>query len=373
MESETNTAAYVASQMQPSEETCGNCRQGFWEWHAGTTRAAFSRTFWRLLGFEPSESATSINALLGRIHTDERARVVAAMNGILMDRGEFCTRCRIMTNAGQYRVYQLQAEVFRPVDGTTPRVIGLIAETTDRQEAGQPWRTDANSEEFIYSASHDLQEPLRMVTSFLNLIVRDAGDALGEPARNYLDFAIDGAARMQQQITGLLEYSRTGRQAIHLIDVDTSKMVHSIVAGLCVNPTEPAVTVHVGDLPIVRSDREALFRVFQNLISNAIKYRSQVNPVIEVMADQESDAYVFRVRDNGIGFDPKHAEEIFSMFKRLHTREEYSGSGMGLAICRRLIERLGGHVWAESELGKGATFSFTIPRTLAVSGVREQS
>ncbi|QLG28209.1 PAS domain S-box protein [Halorarum halophilum] len=216
-------------------------------------------------------------------------------------------------------------------------------------------------EQFAYIASHDLQEPLRMISNYLQLLEGRYADELDENARDFIDFAVDGAERMKEMINDLLAYSRVETEAEPLEPVDSGAAVSNALDDLRLQIEENDAEIDVGDLPTVVADRNQLEQVFQNLVSNAIKYRDDEPPRVEIDAERGDGEWVFRISDNGIGIDPAHVDRIFEVFKRLHTNEEYPGTGIGLALCEKIVERHGGRIWVESEEGEGATFWFTIP------------
>lgn len=222
-------------------------------------------------------------------------------------------------------------------------------------------RTNKELEQFAFVASHDLQEPLRTISCFLQLLASNYRGKLDDRADEYIQFAVDGAQRMQKLILDLLHFSRTTRSYSESRPLRMQDMVEIAVSNLHGQIEASGVDVQVSPLPIVLSRDTQLAQVFQNLISNAIKFRTDRPPVIQIFAERLGEEWVFRVRDNGIGFSKDHAERIFLIFQRLHTWEEYPGTGVGLAICKKIIESHGGRIWAEAELGKGATFSFTLP------------
>ena len=242
---------------------------------------------------------------------------------------------------------------------TEDRLAKVAAELEHR--ATELERSNADLQEFAYVASHDLSEPLRMVSSYVQLLARRYGGRLDSDADEFIAFAVDGVNRMQRLIDDLLAYSRAGTQEYRIGPVDCGELVRDTLAGMQTTVTESGATVVVGDLPTVRGDEGQLRQLFQNLIGNGIKFRGDDPPRVEVAAEREGAAWRFSVADNGIGIDPRHAERIFSVFKRLHTRDKYAGSGVGLSICKRIVERHDGRIWVEqSELG-GSRFCFTIP------------
>jgi PAS domain S-box-containing protein len=227
-------------------------------------------------------------------------------------------------------------------------------------------RSNAELEQFAYVASHDLQEPLRMVASYTQLLARRYQGKLDPQADTYIRFAVDGAQRMQALINDLLALSRVGTQERPLRPVDMTRVMANVLTWLGGALEESGGTVEVeGTLPTVLGDGGQLEQLFQNLVTNALKFRRpDVAPRVVVRATRDAEVedalWHFTVRDNGIGFEPQFAEQIFVVFQRLHTRAEYPGTGVGLAICRKIVERHGGTIWAESMPGEGAAFHFTL-------------
>ena len=226
-------------------------------------------------------------------------------------------------------------------------------------------RSNRDLEQFAYIASHDLQEPLRMVRSYLQLIEQRYQGKLDADAKDFIAYAVDGASRMQTLISELLAYSRVGTRGKPFESIDCTAIVKRVLANLSVAIEESNAKVTYDPLPVVVADSMQLTQIFQNLIGNAIKFHSQDLPCVHISATDEHDEWTFSVHDNGIGIDPKNIERIFLIFQRLHTREEYPGAGIGLAICKRIVERHGGRIWASSEPGKGTAFCFTIPKRVS--------
>jgi PAS domain S-box-containing protein len=222
-------------------------------------------------------------------------------------------------------------------------------------------RSNRDLEQFAYVASHDLQEPLRAVAGFVSLLRQRYQGRLDEKADTYIDAAIDGATRMQTLIGDLLSYSRVGTKGRALEPTGARASLNDALTNLRASLEESGAVLHVEPLPSVRADGVQLTQLYQNLIANAVKFRSDQPPEIRVGARREQEAWLFWVRDNGIGIDPQYAERIFLIFQRLHTRTKYPGTGIGLAICKRIVERHGGRIWVESQPGQGATFYFTLP------------
>lgn len=220
---------------------------------------------------------------------------------------------------------------------------------------------------FAYVSSHDLKEPLRMITSFLELLERKYHDELDQDANDYIKYAVDGAKQLDQLINDLLEYSNVAKKERINLPVNFGHVLEKALNNLKSLIDENEAIITHDPLPIINGDEKLKVQLFQNLIGNAIKYRSQDTPRIHISATKETyptnstAQYLFSVKDNGIGMDPKNLNRIFSIFQRLHGREEYVGTGIGLAIAEKIVNEAGGHIWAESELDKGSTFYFTIP------------
>jgi light-regulated signal transduction histidine kinase (bacteriophytochrome) len=222
-------------------------------------------------------------------------------------------------------------------------------------------RSNADLQQFAYVASHDLSEPLRMVSSYVQLLERRYGDKLDTDAHEFIEFAVDGVNRMQRLIDDLLAYSRVGTSQYRFEQVDTAALVEDTLAGMRATVAESGAVVTQEGLPTVTGDPGQLRQLFQNLIGNGIKFVEEGQPLIHVQAEQQGRDWRFSVADNGIGIDPRHAERIFAVFKRLHGRETYPGSGIGLSICKRIVERHHGRIWVEQNEGGGSRFCFTIP------------
>ncbi|WP_097279865.1 PAS domain S-box protein [Caenispirillum bisanense] len=222
-------------------------------------------------------------------------------------------------------------------------------------------RSNAELQQFAYVASHDLQEPLRMVSSYLGLIEKRYRDRLDDSALEFIGFAVDGAHRMQNLINDLLEYSRVGTRGKPLAPTEAQAAVETALDNLRVAIQDAGATVEVGVLPCVLADEGQLVRLFQNLVGNALKYhRPDVAPVVRVAAERLDGGWRFAVADNGIGIDPQYYDRVFMIFQRLHTRQEYTGTGIGLAVCKKIVERHRGRIWVESTPGQGSTFYFTL-------------
>lgn len=271
------------------------------------------------------------------------------------------------------------ASVYRDESGAVVGVFAAARDVTERKKAEKELReywenleeqvrlrteelakSNADLKQFTYVASHDLREPLRMITTFLQLLDRRYKTQLDDDAREFIDFAVDGAKRLDKMIVDLLEYSRITNKEMMFSEVDFEDVMDQVNLNLNVVIHENNADITY-DLPRnVRADENQMIILLQNLIGNAIKYRSDEKPKIHVSAKQDGNFFVFQVKDNGIGIDFKHLKRIFTIFQRLHNHQEYEGSGIGLSISQRIVHQHGGEIWVESELGKGSTFYFTI-------------
>jgi len=271
------------------------------------------------------------------------------------------------------------ASVYHDEDGEVVGIFAAARDITERKQAEEElriyWeslekevrlrteelaRSNSDLQQFAYIASHDLREPLRMISNFLQLLERRYQDQLDQDAQDFIYYAVDGAKRLDEMINSLLDYSRIANQEIQRSPVDFQEVLEEVSFNLNVLIRENQARIDCQDLPILEADKTQMVRIFQNLISNSIKYRGEEAPWIRVKAREEGDQVVFSVQDNGIGIDPQHLESIFTIFSRLHRQDQYPGTGMGLAIAQRIVHQHGGEIWAESE-GDGSTFYFSLP------------
>jgi signal transduction histidine kinase len=264
---------------------------------------------------------------------------------------------------------RLPEAIRRALEEKATRQLRLQAERDLARKAAELERSNADLEQFAYVASHDLQEPLRMVTAYTQLLAERYQGKLDADADKFIGYASEGAQRMQVLIRDLLEFSRVGRNVARR-EVDCNTVLLDVLQSLSSAIQESKAAITTGALPTLWGDRTQLAQIFQNLIGNAIKFRRQQEPmVISISAEKNDLEWRFKVNDNGIGIGPEHLENIFIVFQRLHARTEYAGNGIGLAICKKIVERCGGKIWVESEVGRGSSFIFTLP--LASCGLPE--
>ena len=253
------------------------------------------------------------------------------------------------------------SEIFNP-NAQARTILLAIEDATDRKQAEEALKTtNAELQHFAYAVTHDLQEPLRMVVNFSELLGREYKGKLGEDADQFISYSVEGALRIEALLKALLAYWEiTERKQDSLASIDCGAVLSKVLLNLQAAIAESGAIVTSGPLPTVVAEEVMLMQLFQNLISNSIKYRGEEAPRIHVSAERAAEGWLFAVRDNGIGIDPQDAGRVFGMFRRLHGRE-IPGTGIGLALCKKIVERQGGRIWVESETGRGATFKFTIP------------
>jgi light-regulated signal transduction histidine kinase (bacteriophytochrome) len=250
--------------------------------------------------------------------------------------------------------------------GLPLRLVGMQVDVTEGKRAQEALeRANRELEQFAYVASHDLQEPLRMVASYLGLLQRTSGGALDEGGQRCIAFALDGAKRMQRMVRALLEFARLDAGELQRERVEVQHVVAEVLHDLSVRIEETGARIEVGEMPVVYAQRDHLVRLLLNLVGNALKYRREgVAPAIAVAAQRHGHEWIFAISDEGVGIPSEQHQRVFELFQRLPHGAGEPGNGIGLAICRKIVERHGGRIWLVSEPGKGSTFSFSLPAFL---------
>lgn len=275
----------------------------------------------------------------------------------------------VSTHAGHTVPVSISVGLVRDRRGKITGMHAVARDISDRKRAEEALarqacelaRSNAELEQFAYVASHDLQEPLRMMASFTQLLAKRYKGRLDADADDFIAYIVDGSIRMQRLINDLLAYSRLGRQEKALAPVQCAAVVTVACHNLRGAIEDSGAAITVDPLPVVMADETQLVQLFQNLIGNAMKFHSDKPVQVQIGAERRGKDWLFWVRDNGIGIEPQHAERIFLIFQRLHNRDQYPGTGMGLAITKKIVERFGGHIWVQSRRGEGSTFYFTLP------------
>lgn len=334
----------------------------------------------RVLGCTAEELGYELDVWLQRVHPDDRGRLAARLQDAARRSEPFETEYRMQHADGSYRWICDRGTPTGTTATSNPMLIGVMQDVTERrnievqlqqsrqqletqvqQRTSALERSNAELEEFAYITSHDLQEPLRMVTSFCQLLQRRYQGRLDKDADEFIAFAVDGAERMQRLIQDLLTLSRVGRRGRAYHAVELGSVCQQAIANLATFIAENDAEVTCADLPTVWGDPTQLTLLFQNLIQNGVKFRRSAPPRVRIAARADGEDWIVAVTDNGIGFDPQHADRIFHVFQRLHTRAEYPGTGIGLAICKKVVERHGGQIAVESTPGSGSTFLIRLP------------
>ena len=276
---------------------------------------------------------------------------------------------RYQTKTGEIIPVSISSSVIKDINDEIDGIVFVAQDISDYKRAEQLARSsealersNKELEQFAYVASHDLQEPLRMISSYVQLLKRRYADNLDSNANEFIGYAVDGAERMKILIRDLLAFSRIGTKGEEFKITSTKTILEEIITNLEISIKENNVVITNDPLPDLVVDRTQITQLFQNLISNAIKYRGDESPKIRIEVQDKYNEWLFSFKDNGIGIDPKYADQIFVIFQRLHGKGEYSGTGIGLSIAKRIVERHGGQIWVESEPGKGSAFKFTIPK-----------
>lgn len=342
---------------------------GMWFWDLKNDMIEWTEEYKHIFGVDPDPD-TSFNTILKIVHPNDREKVEQAIQSTLQYGEDFKEEMRIIWQDGTVHWAYSLGKLLYDLQGKPKEIIGIAINTTPSRIAEQELqetlkqlkRSNAELEQFAYVASHDLQEPLRMITSFLQLLQRRYEHQLDSDANEFIQFAVDGAARMQELVNDLLAYSRIERKTGKFEDVDTEDILKQITFDSRLLIEENNADISYNNLPVVHADYPQMVQVFQNLIANSIKYNDQERPTIHISAEKKDNDWLFKVKDNGIGIDPKHGERVFKIFQRLHARDEYEGTGIGLAIVKRIVERHGGVIWYDSQPGQGSTFYFNIPQ-----------
>ena len=343
---------------------------GAFVWYARTDRVDWSDEMYALHGTDRNRFPGTRNAWLQMIYPEDIARV-NELTRAGQRRGDLEMEYRIRWPDGSIRWIVSRTKFYFTPDGALERGVGVNIDITERkhfeaqlvEQAEALWRSNRELEQFAYVSSHDLQEPLRKVASYAELLANKYRGQMGEEADRYIENVTDGVGRMRDLIHDLLAFSRLSRQDVPLEAVDIDGVVRRILSDLELSIREKSAEVKiVSALPSVHARRSQMQQLFQNLITNALKFQPEgTAPRVEIGHQRQDGEDVFFVRDNGIGLEEKYTEQIFKVFQRLHPRGKYPGTGIGLAICKKIVEQHGGRIWLKSELGKGSTFFFSIP------------
>lgn len=343
---------------------------GIWDWiSVDSNEEWWSPKFYQLLGYENNEIEASLDNFSSFLHPDDAPSTFKLVERHLTKRAPFIIEYRLQHKSGKYKWFLGSGQATWDKDGKPIRMVGTIvdinarklAEVAEQERTIQLAQKNRELEEFTYVASHDLQEPVRTISSFVKLFKQTYSDKLDDEANTYLDFMEGASKRSQQLIVDLLDYSRLGKDR-KTEKVNLNQVLQNVLIDLTVRIKESGAEVTLEQLPEIEGQTTELRLLFQNLISNAIKFRKKdITPKIHVSVEANDDEYSFSISDNGIGIDEKYLDRIFVIFKRLHGKSEFEGTGIGLAHCKKVVELHGGRIWVESRLTQGSTFKFCIP------------
>jgi PAS domain S-box-containing protein len=341
---------------------------GIWDWDRKMNSIFLDNRAEQMFGLDP-ETFGKTYKFEDFINEEDIPILKRSLRDSLDNDLPFETIFRVKSKTGTLRYISSKGHIVKDNEGKVLKLSGICSDITDLKEGSEKLiskineellRSNIELENFAYVASHDLQEPLRMVSSFTQLLEMKYKDKLDNEALEYIHFAIDGSKRMYDLINGLLAYSRIHTKGKEFDRVDLNIVMENAIKFLTLKIQERNAIIKSDALPIVKGDYSQLIQLFQNLITNGIKFNNKKIPRINISVKSENDHYLISFKDNGIGIDPQYFDRIFRMFQRLLPKDQYEGTGIGLAICKRIVERHGGNIWVESESGKGSTFYFTI-------------
>lgn len=349
-----------------------NGKIGLWQWDIAEDIVTWDQRMEEMFGIAQGTFDGKPSTFESLIHEDDLPHIRIIIDRAL-DSGRFMNAVyRTKEKDDKSNYIMSKAVIIRDGMNRPVKITGVCFDVTSIQEGAEEHIVKLNEEllksnkdlsQFAYVASHDLQEPLRMVTSFTQLLQLQYKDKLDEKANEYISFAVEGAKRMYDLLNGLLSYSRVQTRGTEFIEINMKDVVRKVMDNLRLLIGETGAEIRIGKLPVIRADESQMIQLMQNLIDNSIKFCKK-KPIIEISCRNNDGMYIFSVRDNGIGIEPQYFERIFMIFQRLHLKDEFKGTGIGLALSKKIVERHGGELWIDSVYGKGSTFSFSIQKKL---------
>lgn len=346
-----------------------NGQIGIWEWDIRNNTVIWDKRTEKMFGYKPGTFDGTYESFEASVHEEDLAHLRNALNNSLRTHKALETVFRIKIKNGKHRFISTKALINMNSKGDPASMSGICFDITGMKQGVEEallrlneelLRSNTDLQQFAYVASHDLQEPLRMVSSFTQLLQLKYSDKIDDDGREFIHYAVEGSKRMYELLNGLLAYSRVQSRGTEFAKVDMNRVVEKVMDNLSLKISETETKIISQRLPEVFADENQMIQLIQNLFENSIKFRRQ-KPEITVSSETRDDHYIFRITDNGIGIESQYFERIFRIFQRLHRTDEYTGTGIGLAICKRIVGRHMGTIWTESEPGKGSTFSFSIP------------
>ncbi len=345
---------------------------GLWDWNIETNELYWSKRFRDIVGVNASDFIPHYDEFANRLHPDDKEAVLKALFGHIENHTPYNVEYRLRCNDGNYVWIHACGQAKWNSQGKAVRMVGSVNNISDRKNLEIERKkliselTDSNSEleRFAYICSHDLQEPLRMISSFTELLQQHLADNVDEKVNHYMCYITDGAKRARQLINDVLNYAQVGYESELLSNVESEVVLGNVLYDLHTRIEETSAIITHGRLPAVHMQATHLRQLLQNLIGNALKF-CKSRPKIHINAEVRGEYFCFSVSDNGIGIAPEHIQKIFVIFERLHNNEHYSGTGIGLALCKKIVQKYGGELWVESEPEKGSSFFFTLPKGIA--------
>lgn len=351
-----------------------------WDWNISLDEVSWNDSAKNMFEIKDCIQMNQKEWWTNNLHPEDKVRVLEKLNSHLNNNGyKWKDEYRFKTGLGNYKYISDRGYLINDENQKPYRMIGAMQDISDirqhesmlqilndslEKRARELAESNEELERFAYVASHDLQEPLRMITSFLQLLEKKYKNQLDSKGNEYIAYAVDGAERMKKLILDLLEYSRVNTATVQKEEIDLNIILADILLTYNNLLSQTNGSITSSKLPVVFANKTQILQVFQNLIGNAFKYKGNEDPVIKISYEEETTFFRFSISDNGIGIDPKFYNKIFIIFQRLHTREHYSGTGIGLSICKKIVEKHGGKLWVNSALGLGSTFYFTLPKIL---------
>lgn len=351
-----------------------------YEWDIVNDTSYWGEGYETLFGHKRTGDKMDSLSWTENLHPDEKDMLIAEIRNAFKEKKTTLTReLRFRCADNSYKIIFDKLIIRYDPDGEPLKVFGAMQDISElkknetsirelneklNKRAEELATSNAELERFAYVASHDLQEPLRMVSSFLQLLQKKYNNLFDETGTEYINYAVDGAERMKRLILDLLEYSRVGTSQDMFVKTDINQVMQQVLDVFSNKIMEKNALIKVGQLPVIRANTMQITQLLQNLVGNALKYNTSAVPEIEIGCEDKGHAWQFSIKDNGIGIDPKFFNKIFIIFQRLHNKNQFSGTGIGLAICKKIVEKHGGNIWIQSDPGKGSTFFFTIQKNL---------
>ena len=348
-----------------------NGKIGFWEWDVVRNITTWDRRMEEMFGLKPGTFDGKLSTLENLVHEDDLCQMRIKMEKALAEESFMEAVYRTKERNGKSNYIMSKAVIIRDRMNRPVNVTGVCFDVTRIQEGAEKHIVKLNEEllrsnndlrQFAYIASHDLQEPLRMVASYVQMLQKRYEDKLDDEGREYIKFAVEGSKRMYDLLNGLLAYSRVHTKEHELSKTDMNEVLEKVKRNLNIVISESDAEIISDHLPVVDADESQIAQVMQNLIENGIKFSPGKPKIIITGSENNNTEHLIRVSDDGIGIEPNYHERIFKIFQRLHLTTDYKGTGIGLAICKRIIERHGGKIWVESNPGRGSAFCFTLPK-----------